>query len=363
MNLYKRCDCVGHCQCSYWYRFRLHAREHRGSTRTGNRNVAQRIANTHYNCALEGRPSRRRSTVKLSALIRSYLAHIEKEQRTANKAERVLKQFLEFVGDRRAADISVFHVEKWRLARVKDVGPSTVNRELNIITGLFRRAVAWKLLTASPAAAVKKYRVDDTRIRVLTADEIKTVLTKTPSDIALLCRATLECLPRLSELLALKREHIGPRWVEIRRKGGRVERVDVTPELRTSLLNRAARTDFVFAGRTGQPPTQESVSSNITRIMRSLGLRGVSHHTMRHTGVTLMLEAGVNPRVIQKLAGWTSLRMLERYGHARDAEAQRAVTAMHTTLEQALNQPDQQPEPRQESVEMRAHTRAQPRPV
>lgn len=288
-----------------------------------------------------------------------YLAHVEKEHRTANKAERVLKQFLEFVGDRRAADISAFQVEKWKLTRVKDVGPSTVNRELNIITGLFRRAVAWKLLTASPAAAVKKYRIDDTRIRVLTADEIKTVLMKTPSDIALLCRATLECLRRLSELLALKREHVGPRWVEIRRKGGRVERVDVTPELRTLLLKRAPRNNFIFVGRTGEPPTQESVSG----IMRSLGLRGVSHHTMRHTGVTLMLEAGFNPRVIQKLAGWTSLRMLERYGHADDAEAQRAVTAMHTTLERALNQPDQQPEPRQESVETRAHTRAQPRPV
>jgi integrase len=47
---------------------------------------------------------------------------------------------------------------------------------------------------------------------------------------------------------------------------------------------------------------------------------------MRHTGITLMLEAGVNPRVIQRLAGWTSLRMLERYGHARDAEIVRAVT-------------------------------------
>jgi hypothetical protein len=62
--------------------------------------------------------------------------------------------------------------------------------------------------------------------------------------------------------------------------------------------------------------------------MRRLGLRGVSHHTMRHTGITLMLEAGVNPRAIQKLAGWTSLRMLERYGHVRDAELQRAVRVM-----------------------------------
>jgi integrase len=69
--------------------------------------------------------------------------------------------------------------------------------------------------------------------------------------------------------------------------------------------------------------------------MRSPGLHGVSHHTMRHTGVTLMLEAGVNPCVIQKLAGWTSLRMLERRGHARDAEAQRAVNDTGTVAESA----------------------------
>jgi len=40
-----------------------------------------------------------------------------------------------------------------------------------------------------------------------------------------------------------------------------------------------------------------------------------------------MLEHGINPRVIQFLAGWTSLRMLERYGHVRDTEVRRAVTA------------------------------------
>ena len=38
-------------------------------------------------------------------------------------------------------------------------------------------------------------------------------------------------------------------------------------------------------------------------------------------------EPGINPRVIQFLAGWTSLRMLERNGHVRDTEVRRAVTA------------------------------------
>jgi len=56
---------------------------------------------------------------------------------------------------------------------------------------------------------------------------------------------------------------------------------------------------------------------------------------MRHTGVTLMLEAGINPRVIQHLAGWTTMRMLERYGHIRDAEMARAVQATAEIVERA----------------------------
>jgi Phage integrase family len=129
----------------------------------------------------------------------------------------------------------------------------------------------------------------------------------------------------------------------------------------TAILERAHRKGFVFGlGRAGEPPTQEATSLQITRVMRRLGLRGVSHHTMRHTGVTLMLEAGVNPRVIQKLAGWTTLRMLERYGHARDAEAQRAVTTMHTLLQSALERPASQGQDTpSESDTTRAHTRAQ----
>ena len=56
---------------------------------------------------------------------------------------------------------------------------------------------------------------------------------------------------------------------------------------------------------------------------------------MRHTGVTLMLESGINPRVIQFLAGWTSLRMLERYGHVRDSEIRRAIAANAERVNQA----------------------------
>jgi len=155
--------------------------------------------------------------------------------------------------------------------------------------------------------------------------------------VALYCRVTLESLLRINEVLLIRKEHIGPAWVEVRRKGGRVERVAISSSLRLTLLERAhKRSGFVFGeGEDGQPPTRENASVRVSRAMKALGLPGVSHHTMRHTGVTLMLEAGINPRVIQHLAGWTTMRMLERYGHIRDAEMARAVQATAEIVERA----------------------------
>ncbi len=76
--------------------------------------------------------------------------------------------------------------------------------------------------------------------------------------------------------------------------------------------------------------------------MRGVGVEGVFHNTMRHTGVTLMPAAGVvNPRVIHKVAEWTTRRTLQRYGHVRHAEAIR-VKATGTAVKKAINQkPDE----------------------
>jgi len=52
----------------------------------------------------------------------------------------------------------------------------------------------------------------------------------------------------------------------------------------------------------------------VIRAPGAVGIVDAGHHTMRHTGVTLMLEHGINPRVIQFFAAWTSMRMLDRCG-------------------------------------------------
>ena len=106
-------------------------------------------------------------------------------------------------------------------------------------------------------------------------------------------------------------------------------------------------------GADGVPPTREAASLAIGRAMRDLGLEGVSHHTMRHTGITLMLEGGINPRAIQRLAGWTEatgLRMLQRYGHVRDAEVSRAVDLTAAAVERAQTRAQHEKDSEDESA-------------
>jgi integrase len=184
---------------------------YRGSTRTPNVTLARRILVARQAAALEGkeglsRPSR---GPLLSAFIKDYLGAVEEEHATYVKDERVLKEFKSFIGDRHLADISRFVMEKWKIARAKQVTQSTVNRELNVLRGMFSRAVEWKQLAVSPTQGVRKFDVDDARVRVLSSEEIARVLADSPAHIALMSRVTLECLPRLSEVLGLRREHIG----------------------------------------------------------------------------------------------------------------------------------------------------------
>jgi len=87
--------------------------------------------------------------------------------------------------------------------------------------------------------------------------------------------------------------------------------------------------------REGKPPTAASISVAFVRLARRLHLPGVSHRTLRHTGASVMVANGVSLRAVQQIGGWTSLRMVERYAHADDAEHARAVRVTHAHTEAA----------------------------
>ena len=91
----------------------------------------------------------------------------------------------------------------------------------------------------------------------------------------------------------------------------------------------------VRQGKDGKPPQRAAVSVAFSRLAESLGLKGVSHHTFRHTGASVMVANGVSLRAVQSIGGWSTLRMVERYAHVTDEELQRAVRITHSHTEGA----------------------------
>ena len=95
----------------------------------------------------------------------------------------------------------------------------------------------------------------------------------------------------------------------------------------SALLTRAHRGGYVFGEDRyeGRPATRGAVTHAFRVSMKRLGIKDASHHTLRHTGASVMLAEGASIRAVQEIGGWTSLRMLERYTHPTDAEKRRAV--------------------------------------
>ncbi|MEE2927094.1 MAG: tyrosine-type recombinase/integrase [Chloroflexota bacterium] len=83
------------------------------------------------------------------------------------------------------------------------------------------------------------------------------------------------------------------------------------------LGNPVTESSLVFCQLDGSPLLPRSVSQAWTRLVRQAGFPGIRLHDARHTHATLMLEQGVNWKIISERLGHGSVAMtLDLYAHA-----------------------------------------------
>ena len=82
------------------------------------------------------------------------------------------------------------------------------------------------------------------------------------------------------------------------------------------LGRRLTDTDFVFANADGRPLDPNAVTRAFQRVIRQAGLPHIRLHDLRHTHATLMLKAGVHPKVVSERLGHASVSItLDTYSH------------------------------------------------
>jgi integrase/recombinase XerD len=226
--------------------------------------------------------------------------------------------------DARRADIECFARDLETRGRAR----ATVTRRLCTIAGFYRYAVEEDLLEHSPAAHVRRPRLDyESHATGLDRNELGALLVAaglgTAAEHALISLLALNGL-RVSEAagadiraLGLERGH---RTLTITRKGGKVVTIPLAPRTARAIdLAVGERCDGpIFLAADGRRLDRHGAARVVRRAARRAGItKPVGPHTLRHAFITAALDAGVPLRDVQEAASHADPRTTMRYDRAR----------------------------------------------
>ncbi len=85
--------------------------------------------------------------------------------------------------------------------------------------------------------------------------------------------------------------------------------------------------DLVFINfRTGEPAKNRSYDTQLYKLCDEAGIKRFCMHALRHTYATRAIEAGMQPKVLQKLFGHASIKTtMDRYVHVTTDSLDQAV--------------------------------------
>ena len=226
----------------------------------------------------------------------------------------------------RRADIESFA----RDLETKGRARATVTRRLSTIAGFYKYAVEEELLDHSPAAHVRRPRVDyESHAVALDRNELGAMLVAAglglPAEHALISLLALNGL-RVSEATGADIEHLGlergHRTLTITRKGGKVVTIPLAPRtaraINLAIGERAGGPVFLAAD--GRRLDRHGAGRIVRKTARRARIgKSVTPHTLRHAYVicTAALDAGVPLRDVQEAASHADPRTTIRYDRAR----------------------------------------------
>jgi integrase/recombinase XerD len=207
-----------------------------------------------------------------------------------------------------------------------------------------------EVVVARPALPRLPRRVLD----VLDRSELDALEAAAPTERdRLIIRILADCGLRAEGLCGLQVDDIVRRdrqaYLRVREKNDMEREVPVSPALLRRLERFAAsgrpagaRSSFLFVGlrkgRTGEydPLTRSGVLQLVQSAAERAGItKRVHTHLLRHSFITNALRAGMNPLILARIAGHSSLRMIDQvYSHLNTADTYEAMIRMLNSTEE-----------------------------
>jgi integrase len=263
------------------------------------------------------------------------------------------------------------HIQKYYADKLSSgITSTTVNHHAMVLHKILETAVKWQILSRNVSDSVSPPRIRQAEMHTLTEEQVVLVLTEaehTPY-FALFSLAVLTGM-RQSELLALRWKDIDFAKAELsvsramhRMKTGefifrgtKTSRSNRSLELSLStcaILRRHLDSEIdlcrqlgipfpndrlVFCQGLGMPLKPGTVRQSWKRLTGRLGIENINFHALRHTHATLLLRAGISPKVISERLGHANITTtLNIYAHVTPGMQRQAVESLDRILEKRI---------------------------
>ncbi len=257
-----------------------------------------------------------------------YLTYVRdvKKKRSWKRDEELLRPLSKLFGNKKLSDISTKDLEDFKLMRLNEVSPATVNRSLSVLRHLFNLAKRWKKFYGdNPVSIVGMLEEHNQVERILTVDEEKRLLNECVSYLRPIITTALNTGMRRGEILTLKWSDVDldMNMITINQtntKSKKQRKIPVSSRMRSLLLELKLQSgiqEYVFTDIQGR--AIRTIRSAFQTACRKAGLDGLRFHDLRHTAATRMVESGANIVAISKILGHSDIKTTMRYAHPEDS--------------------------------------------
>lgn len=343
---------------------RVIGRESDGTTRTQASEFIEKVRQDAKNGRLN-LPVGRKIALGFSNAADQYLLKLVQEggKDLKMKRYRLGMHLKPFFGNTPLSKISTSDIERYKKQRLEEdaqhnvlkdgtpiykgkTRPGTINRELAVLSHLFAKTVEWRWIDHKPAI-IKRLKEDSGRITYLTVDQIDRLLKAAQADQNLQIHPFiligLETSMRRSEIFSIRREHINLKQLTIsipKAKAGAREQ-PITRHLADFLVGYVTTlppgTPWLFPSPTAKEGHTVNLDKPFRRVVAKAGLDTalVVRHTLRHTAITHLVQAGVDLPTVKRISGHKNLSMVERYSHQNGPHLEAAMDKLASRYRKA----------------------------
>ncbi len=312
MSLYKRKDST-----QWWLKISLNGRTIQRSTGTADKVQALELHDKLKTLLWEQvrlgvKPSRswQEAVVKWLLETSDKVTHKEDKQKLA--------WLHAYLVELRLDEINLEVIDKIRSAKLKEVSKATTSRYLALIRSILIRARdEWEWVDKVPK--IRLFKETNSRERALTVGEAKALLNELPAHQHETVLFALATGLRQSNILKLEWSQVNLElrhaWIHgIQSKNRRPIAVplnDIAIAVLQRQLGKHETCVFTYAGK----PLKAANTKAWGRALIRAGIKDFRWHDLRHTWATWQRQAGTPTHELQKLGGWRTGAMVERYAH------------------------------------------------